>query len=997
MNGDFPRPSLPVGTLTFLFTDIEGSTHLWEQSADAMRVAMARHDALIESCVAQNSGAIVRPRGEGDSRFAVFPCARDAIVAAAAIQRAIFAEEWTTPLPLRVRVALHTGEADLRDGDYYGTAVNRCARLRGAAHGGQTLVSQITYDLVHNLLPTEITLRDLGKHRLKDLKTLEHIYQLVIEGLPAEFPRLETLAASSTNLPIQLTSFVGREKEMTYVKEILSTTRLLTLIGVGGSGKTRLALQVAGDVIERFPNGVWLVELASLSDPLLVTEQVASVFGLREFSDYPALNIVRDYLRSKKVLLILDNCEHLIQAVAQLSQALLNACPDLTILATSREPMDIIGESTFRVPALAVPDLTDVVSGGDYIQSAATCESIQLFLERATVIQPDFHLTLDNVAAVAQICQRLDGMPLAIELAAARVNTLSVKQIAERLDDRFRLLTGGSRTALPRHQRLRTCIDWSYDLLSESERSLLRRLSVFVGSWSLQAAEHVCAGDGIEQADILDLSNYLVNKSLVIVQLHADETRYQMLDTIREYAREKMVESGDAQRMRHCHLEYFMTLAEKAGIQLRTREQLIGLELLKLEYDNLRAALDWATQGDDSETGLRLASALAWFWCLRGDLNEGRDLLERMLKIDATLHSPSSSARAKVLNSAAYIAWRQGAYDRAAILSAQSQALCEELGDRLGLAWSMYNQGLIAQFQGDLDRAIAIFEQCQSSFRESNHTWGIAMSLDSLGEIWCSHGDSDRAAMAFEGSLALFRETGDRWGIAHVLCNLGVTESFRGNSQYATALLEEGLELYRELGDKAGMAYALHNLGNVARLIGDYARAVTLIEEGLTLRRELGNPRGIAASLGQLGKIALMQDKPESATTLLKESLNLVKALGDRLGIAVSFSHLGNLAIRQGQFSRAARLFGAADGLRQIIGAPLPKTERADFERDLYLIRSRMGEAEFEQGWSVGREMALERAIAYALDGIEETCLQITIEPNYKSRAMEYAHQGAME
>ncbi len=976
--------ALPSGTLTFLFTDIEGSTRLWELYTDTMREAMARHDALIESCVAQYSGTIVRPRGEGDSRFAVFPRASDAIAAAAAIQRAFFAEAWA--IPLRVRIALHTGEADLREGDYYGAAVNRCARLRAAAHGGQTLVSQTTYDLVRSLLPAGVSLHDLGKHRLKDLKISEHIYQLDVEGLPSDHPPLETLALSSTNLPIQLTTFIGREKEMARVKQLLSTSRLLTLIGPGGSGKTRLAIQVAAEMMDVFPNGVWLVELAPLSDPHLVPEKVASVLGLRESGDYSQIGLLSNYLHAKKALLILDNCEHLIQAVAQLSQALLNACPDLTILATSREAMDITGEYTFRVPALSSPDLSDALPEADRAQNAATYEAVQLFLDRAKAVQPEFRLTSENIAAVTEICRRLDGIPLAIELAAARVNTLSVQQIATRLDDRFRLLTGGSRTALPRHRRLRTCIDWSYDLLSEPERILLRRLSVFSGSWSLQAAERVCAGDGIDREDILDLYVNLVNKSLVIAQVHTDETRDHMLDTIRGYALEKLVESGEAERVRRRHLQYFVDLAIKADTQLKTVKQLACLKLLELEQDNLRAALDWATQVDERETGLQLAGALWWFWAIRGDLSEGREFLERMLteEVHETL---TSSARAKALYGAAYLAWRQGAYDHAAVLTAQSQALCEELKDQIGLAWSLYNQGLIAQFRGDYDQAVGNFEQCLSQFRQSNHIWGIAMSLDSLGDVLHSQGDIDHAVKVLEESLDLFRQTGDRWGIAHALCNLGVMESSRGNFTGAIELLEESLALYRELGEKSGMAYALDNLGNVARLDGDYGRAATLIEEGLAVRRELGNQRGVAASLGHLGKVALMQGKPESATASYKESLNLARALGDRLGIAVAFSNLRELAIRQGQFSRAARLFGTADTLRQIIGAPLRQTDRADFERDLYLLRLRMGEAEFAQAWSVGSAMTLEQAMAYALDGIEETYPQATIEPESQSRA----------
>ncbi len=478
--------SLPTGTITLLFTDIEGSTKLWEQYPAIMRDALIRHDALADSVLAEHSGHLVKPRGEGDSLFAVFARASDAVAAAFDLQRTLIFEPWPLHTSLRVRMALHTGETLLRDGDYYGPTVNRCARLRATAHGGQVIVSQVTRDLAQNALPDGVTLTDLGLHKLKDLTQAEHVWQLVHPELPADFPPLKSLRES--NLPLQTTSFVGREKEIAESGECLANTRLLTLLGAGGTGKTRLSLHLAAEVGDTYPDGLWLVELAPLSDPALVPQAVAFALGVREEPGRALTETLLEHLRGKNLLLILDNCEHLLDACARFADRALRVCPDIRLLASSREALNIPGEATYRVPSLGLPS-PEHQTPQTLLHSAAAC----LFVERATAARNDFAVTDANADAIAAICRQLDGIPLALELAASRVKALSPIQIAARLDDRFRLLTGGSRGALPRQQTLRALIDWSYDLLSEKEKTLLRRLSVFAGGWTLEAAEAVCA------------------------------------------------------------------------------------------------------------------------------------------------------------------------------------------------------------------------------------------------------------------------------------------------------------------------------------------------------------------------------------------------------------------------------------------------------------------------------------------------------------------------
>src|SRR5579884_1061615 len=627
--------TLPEGTATFLFTDIEGSTRLWERAPEAMREALARHDALLREAVEAHRGHVFKTIG--DAFCAVFAAAPDALVAALAAQRELAgmvvraasevsgtaAEE----MGLRVRMAVHAGTAQARDGDYFGPTLNRIARLLAVGHGGQVLLSQAACDLLGDALPSQAGLRDLGSHRLKDLQQPEHIYQLLHPDLPADFPPLRSLSPETTNLPVQLTSFIGREKEMEEIKRLLSRTRLLTLTGSGGCGKTRLAAQVGADLLADFADGVWLVELAAIADPALVPQTVASTLGIREEPGQRLLETLQQHLKPKSLLLLLDNCEHLSAACAQLAETLLQACPNLRILASSREALGIAGELAYRVPSLSLPELPRLPSAeAALVPALARCEATRLFVERAALSYPGFALTEQNAPAVAQVCVRLDGIPLAIELAAARIKVLSADQIAARLDDRFRLLTGGSRTALPRQQTLRALIDWSYDLLSEAERTLLRRLSVFAGGWTLEAAEAVCS------ADALHLLTSLVDKSLAVYEEQAGEARYRLLETVREYARDRLLESGEMEEVRERHFAFFLRMAEEIEPKLTGLEQAAWLDRLEGEYDNLRAASGWAlSAAEGAQAGLRLAGALWRFWEIRGHIDEGRGRLKNAL------------------------------------------------------------------------------------------------------------------------------------------------------------------------------------------------------------------------------------------------------------------------------------------------------------------------------------------------------------------------------
>jgi len=743
------------------------------------------------------------------------------------------------------------------------------------------------------------------------------------------------------NLPVHLTSFIGREKEIADMRRLLAPAapgysgsrehgvRLLTLTGPGGTGKTRLALQAATHLHDAFPDGIWLVELAMISDPGLVPQTLAALLGVREEPTYPITRTLTTYLRTKTLLLIFDNCEHIVDAAATFVELLLRSCPTLRILVTSRETLGLMGEHVFRVPSLQLPDVGQTLP----LHDLAQCEAIRLFVDRATSVNAAFAMTATNAAAVTQICRQLDGVPLAIELAAARVRTMTIEQIAARLDDRFRLLTGGSRTALPRQQTLRAMMDWSWDLLSEAECALLRRLAVFVGGWTLEAAEVVCgeaaafkgiqddppARDALQHPqaafgrvkaeDVLELLTHLVEKSLVVVEEQAGAARYYLLETIRQYAREKLFEAGEAQVIRTHHLAFYLTVVQEAEPHLRAAHQLLWLARLDLEHDNLRAALNWANSSGDHETGLLLAGSLARFWYLRGYWKEGREWLRSLLAESAPpLPFPAAYARARA-KALAGAGWLADADGSEIPLYRESLALCRQVGDQWGEAYALRGLIIISSNLTDLAHAEAHVQASLALFRRLEDEWGVGLSFFSLGWIAMSRDKIDDAHREWEAALASFRAVGDRWGISVALGALGYLARLRGHYPQAAQLTNESLALFRELGDKAGVSYSLIRLGNLAWRRGDYTEATALIQESLNIQRERNNQEGIIAALQSLALVACFQSRFEAATALLRESGQLAQPraipieIGDNLSIQARVYYTNN------ELTQAAALF----------------------------------------------------------------------------------------
>jgi predicted ATPase/class 3 adenylate cyclase len=777
---------------TYLFTDVEGSTLLWESEPERMREALARHDAITRAAVDGNRGVVVKMSGDG--AHAAFGDPLDALGTALQLQRLLADPDATNGISLRVRCGLHVGVSERRDNDFFGPAVNRAARIMRVAHGGQVLLSEAMAALIRERLPGGVALRDLGAVRLRDLSNVEHVYQVLHPELRETFPPVHSLEATPNNLPLQVTSFIGREQELAEVKKLLRATRLLTLFGLGGIGKTRLSLHVAAEVMVDYPDGVWFVELAPLADGRSVPQAIASVLGVREEMGRPVVEALLKYVKDRRLLLILDNCEHLVHACAEVATQLLQSGPHLKVLASSREHLRVAGETSFPVSALAVPDPYQKFRHTALGQYAAA----RLFIDRTVAVLPAFEVTALNATAVAEICHRLDGIPLAIELAAARVRALSVEQIAARLEDRFRLLTTGDRAAMPRQQTLRMSFDWSYDLLTEPERVLLRRLAVFAGGWTLDAAEAVGAGGDLDRGDILDLLTRLVEKALVASD--PDGGRYRLLETVRQYAQERLNESGEGDEVRTRHLAFYLALAETADPNLRGPDAGVWLSRLDLNGENFLSAHAWCDHAEDgADLGLRLVHSVKRYLATRGLL--------------ALAHRATMEALA-----------RPGAQRRT---SARSRGL--------------FDAGQLGFFMGRYVEAQRYLEESLSIAREIGDTKMVAMVLQPLGMASVAQGDSSTARRYLEEALLLAQELGEKRQVAAALNALAQLHRVEGNLGMAEPLYQQVLTLARELGDRESIAIGLLNLAMVLMGRGSKVRVRELLLEVHTIAAETGS------------------------------------------------------------------------------------------------------------------------------------------------------------
>ncbi|HKR49690.1 MAG TPA: NB-ARC domain-containing protein [Pseudonocardiaceae bacterium] len=901
---------LPVGTVTFLLTDVEGSTRLLEAAPEAMRVAIARHDEVLDAVICRHGGVRPVDQGEGDSVLAAFARASDALAAALEAQRAFVREPWPAGAVLRVRMALHTGEAQRRDaGNYFGLTVNRCARLRAIAHGGQTVVSRTTRDLSLDRLPEGVALVDLGVHRLRDLGRSEQVFGLVHPELPVGFPPLRSLEVMPTNLPSELTSFVGRHDELIQVGKLLGQARLLTLTGTGGCGKTRLALQAAADTLDGYSDGVWWVALAPVEDAALVAAAVIAALGLREAPGRSLVDTLVQHLRTRRLLLVLDNCEHVVEMCAALVDALLRGCASLTVLATSRAPLGVPGEINWRVPSMAVP----AEPVGQLIESLRQFDAVSLFLDRAQQVRPNFAITADTAPAVAQICDDLDGIPLAIELAAARVRMMTPEQICRALSDRFRLLTGGARTLMPRQQTLQASLDWSHDLLSAEERTLLRRLAVFAGGWTLEAAEDVCCDADLDRYAILDLLTALVDQSLVTPDEHGPQTRYRLLETVRQYSTARLIEASERDPLRQRYLTYYLALAERAEPQLlRAGPDNPVVDSLAIELPNLRAALDWAATADPT-AGLRLMKALSILW-VRGRFQDGEAAYARAL--DAAGEEPSV-LRGRVLAGRGYLGFFGG--NEHALDWCQAAL---EIGQACDDAWTqgraLYTLGF-AILLGDPARGRPLLQRSIELATQAGDTWCRVQAAQLLAEAWMAQDEFDTARPILNDAYAIATRVGFPFIIGRHWYYLGWDAMVHGRLNQARELFERAVIACDEVGDVVMSGVANGFLSQVYLVCGETDRAYALA--GATLQRVQQAGAGFALGWAQqaLGKTELALGKLAAAREHLGNAVNVGRLQARYLLVGWALTVLGTLEWVEGDF-QAARDHGeqALDSARRV-------------------------------------------------------------------------------
>ncbi|MFN8423255.1 MAG: tetratricopeptide repeat protein [Anaerolineae bacterium] len=933
--------------MAFLFSDIQGSTVRWERDADAMRADLARHDAALERAIADHGG--VWFKRVGDAVQAAFHAARDALAAAVDAQRGLAAADWGPGGPLSVRMAVHVGDAAPRAGDYVAPCLNRLARLMAAGHGGQVLVSQAVALLVRDALPPGVALRSLGTHRLRDLLAPEEVFQAVVDGLPSDFPALRTLDVHPNNLPQALTPLIDRADEMAAVSELLTRAdgRLITLTGPGGIGKSRLALQLAADALEAFPDGVYFVPLSAVGDPALVLPAVAGAIGVPEGRGEPLAATLAAGLATRRMLVVLDNLEQVLAVGPDLT-ALLEACAGLTFLVTSRAPLRVRGEREYAVGPLGLPgpagpdaDGSDVDAGeataAGPLEAADTgaiarSPAVMLFVSRAQATAADFALTPDNAAAVAEICRRLDGLPLAIELAAARVRLLPPAALLARLAGRLPQLGGGLRDLPARQQTLAATLDWSHALLTADQQALLRRLSVFRGGWTLELADAICAagaGDGggaaAEAVDVLDALAALIDMSLVQPSPAGDGARFSMFRVVTEYAAERLAESGERTAIEGRHAAAMAALAAEGRQHILGGSRADWLDRLAAEHANLRAALDRLLGRGDDAAALALAADLWRYWYLRGHLQEGRSYLGRALNAPGA--SAPVDARARAANGYGVLAWLQGDFAAARASLEEARALAVALGDD-GLTLRVtHNLGIVAVDEGDLDRAAA---------------WE-------------------------EANLACARRLGDVHAEAGVLQGLGVLSAERADIDQARAYFTAALAIQRRIDDQEGMAASLVNLAGLCLVTGDLTGAERWLDEAQPLAEAVEDVWTLGTIRMTRGEVAIGQHRPADARRALSDAARARLTAGDQKGFSRVLTPIARRMLSMGDAEPAARLLGAAAALRARIGAPLSPREVPGHDADVAAVRAALGGEAFDAAWAAGGALGPEEVAALAL------------------------------
>ena len=957
------EPSHPITHLaTFLFTDIEGSAKLWETAPEKMKIALQHHHAILQESIVSNGGSVFQI--VGDAFCAAFPTVLFAMSAAITAQQELQREPWDLPFPIRVRMGIHTGEAERISNNEYASnpTLNRVARILSAAHGGQVLLSLATTDLVKDSLPVNTGLRDMGQHYLKNLIHPEHLFQLNIQGLPSEFPPLNTLTHRH-NMPIQVTSFIGREKELFKIVELIAKNRLVTLTGAGGIGKTRLSIEAARRVLSEFQDGTFFVALAPLSDPNLIARTVVQALGFVEDGNRPAEQQLAEGIGDKRMLIVLDDCEHLIEGVAALASNLLSTCPYIKIIATSRESLRIPGEWLYAVPTLGIaPDENMPLD----LETASKSPMLMLFTERARAVRSDFTLTKDNLQPVTSICMRLDGLPLAIELIAARIRLMSPQALLERLSGQFILTADGMRSTSERQKTLNNAIRWSYDLLPPAEQRLFVCLSIFSGGFTLEGAEKIFS-DMFAGQSIAGLITSLLDKSLLQRAFDpGGEVRFQMLVTIKQFALNRLQDLGSEEESRNRHLAYFLDLAEKGDNEIRGPSQIEWVNRLEREHDNFRAALEWSVSSYKTESALRLLCALGWSWEIRGHYVDARNWLDKIRSLPDVNHHLAIYAR--LLNHVGRHSWSQNKLDDARSLLEESQAISLKLGDdgEQILAEALNWLGLVTRSAGEMEQTNSLFQRGLELYQKWGNRSGMALSTFHMGMVESDLGHDETALSLLQKSLPMFRQLGDLFFVARVSLTLGRLFLKQGKYDKAQLLFEDQLRIDKELQFWNGIAEGLGDLGNLCRYQGQYDQAAKYYEESIAVCREHGlNKYRIYYASGLL---ALHSSNYALAFQCFTYPLDLAQKSGELVHVSMLLMGLAAVAAGTNQSERAAKLSGAAQAVFEAIDDQIPQFDRAEFDRHIQFARAQLGDDAVESLQAEGRLMTMEQAIIYALE-----------------------------
>lgn len=989
----------PSGIVTFLFTDIEGSTRLSQEYPETIHSAIEKHHLIMQDAIESNNGFVFD--NVGDAFYCAFESPEDAVNAAVIAQKNLANHKWDDVV-IKTRIGIHSGAAEWNGKNYMGyITLARTARVMSASYGEQIIISNDTFELFKNNIFSELLLRDLGERRLKDLIQPVRLYQIVAEGIREEFPPLKTLDARPNNLPVQLSSFIGREEEMKQIKNSLKEKRLLTLTGPGGTGKTRLSLQIAAEIIDDFENGVWFVELASLIEPDLLPNAIMQALGIKEQPKQKVEDTLAEYLQDKELLIILDNCEHLITACSVLSEKILQNSLKLKILATSREALHCSGEQIHKTLSLETPDPKVKESPEQLTQY----EAVRLFVERALSVNKNFRVNNENAPALAEICHKLDGIPLAIELAAARIKILSVEQIYERLDDRFKLLTGGRRTALPRQQTLKALIDWSYDLLSDKERILWSRLSVFSGGWNLDAAEEICSDITIiNKEEILDLLSNLTDKSIVI--FNQENNRYGMLESIKQYGHQKMIKSDEYKNIMNSFLIFYIELAEATIKNFRGNRAAFWINIINCEYKNIEKGLIWSLDNNENESGARIVGSLAQYWFILGNLSEAMRWLEAVIKKQP---ETMDTYFCRVNYFIGKFARLNGDFEKAKNFLKRSLLYWREAGNEQGITDTLNSLGVNEFDQGNFEQAAEYYEENLKIYRKSENKKGIAVTLNNMGNVVSNLENFTKANKLYEECLAIRRELKDELGIGITLNNLGVLAFEQGEYLKASELLNESMQIRLEIGDRNGVTISLLNLGHTAYNQGEYLKASNFYKESLKICIDMGDKPLMADSLNNLGKAALEHEGTEQALKFIEESLAINRDIGSQSQIAICLYFLGRIAFLKKEYEKAGEYYyeslniyketgnkkdivlnllrlaefqchaGLNNQTVKLLGfinekyfesnkIKFPLTDQIIFDEIILELKKTLGEREFLKSYEDGKLMSFDEAIEIAIN-----------------------------